>query len=113
MIDFSYQEDIPVISNPLDLVLEQLDMLLDTSYGDVLGASGYGNDFDTFLYEMNQSNFSIQSHIENVIRKNVNLHGCSLSINVNLFAGIQRDIILVQIMIAYSGSSYIRTFKIE
>lgn len=113
MNDFNYQENGTILTRPIDLVLEQLDMLLSTRKCTVLGDPDYGQDFEKFLYETNLTNSSIRQYIYDTITKNVDLMGIMLEVNVDLLEGTQRDIILVNIYLKTDDMMYNKTFKIE
>lgn len=113
MIDFNYQDDGTILYQDIDLLMEQLDMLLSTNKCDVLGDENYGQDFEKFLYEMHQSNASIQKYIYDTIDYNIDRRGIPMQVNVDLLPGSERDIILVGITFEYNGSAVTRTFKIE
>lgn len=113
MIDFNYNDNGTILQNKVDLVLEQLDMLLSTHKCTVLGDPDYGQDFEKFLYELNQSNATIQEYIQRTITNNVDLMGMQLEVAVEIMEGTIRDIILVNIVIINNGVMYNRVFKIE
>ena len=113
MRDFNYNDDGIVLTSNIDIVLEQLDMLLCTHKCTVLGDPDYGHDFEKFLYELNQSNASIQAYIESTIRNNVDLMGVTMNVGVDIIPGTRRDIILVNIALFSGNRMYNRAFKIE
>lgn len=113
MIDFNYNDDGTILDSPIDLVMEQLDMLLCTHKCEVFGDPNYGHDFEKFLYEFNQTNASIKTYIEKTIRDNIDLMGIQMDVGVDILQGTQRDIILVNIVLMYGGDIYNRVFKIE
>lgn len=113
MTDFNYNDDGIVLENKVDLVLEQLDMLLSTHKCAVLGDPDYGQDFEKFLYELNQTNATIRDYITKTITNNIDLMGMGLEVSVEIMEGTMRDIILVNIIIINNGMMYNRVFKIE
>lgn len=113
MIDFCNTTDAVVLNYELDLILQQLDMLFDTSYKEVLGELYYGTDFDKFLYDLNYSNYQIQQYISNAVANNVYSFDYNISVDVKLLDGTQNDIILVTINISKNGKIYEQTYKIR
>lgn len=113
MIDFNYNDDGIILDHKVDLVLEQLDMLLSTHKCAVLGDPDYGQDFEKFLYELNQTNASIQEYITKTVVNNIDLMGMDLEVSVEILEGTIRDIILVNIILMHNGMMYNRVFKIE
>ena len=94
MIDFNYNDDGIILDHKVDLVLEQLDMLLSTHKCAVLGDPDYGQDFEKFLYELNQTNASMQEYITKTIINNIDLMGMGLEVSVEILEGTIRDITL-------------------
>lgn len=84
MVDFCNTTDSPILNYELDLILQQIDMLFDTSHKEVLGELTYGSDFDKFLWELNHSNYYIQDYIYKTILRNVELFDYELSVDVKL-----------------------------
>ena len=71
MIDFSNNTTKTILDETADLVLQQIDLLLDTDKGEVLGEQDFGTDYDKFLYEINVGNNYIIDYIERNIENNV------------------------------------------
>lgn len=113
MIDFCLTTDAPILEHDVDLVLQQIDMLFDTDYHDVLGDDLYGSDYRKFLYNLTISNAAIEDYTLNNINKNVDLMGFTVSAEVNILLGELNDIILVTIELRKEGDIYEKTYKIS
>ena len=113
MIDFCNTNDAVVLDYELDLVLQQIDMLFDTNYKEVLGELEYGTDFEKFLYDINISNYQIEQHIQNSIIQNIDTLGFNIDTKVSLLNGTQNDIIIVTINISKDGKIYEQKYRIR
>lgn len=113
MIDFSRVTSTPTIENAAEFVLQQIDILLDTDKGEVLGEPRFGSDYDKFLYELNISNTYIENYIYNNITENVDLMGWELGVHVDLMIGTKTDIILVEISVSKNNDVFSKVYKID
>lgn len=113
MKDFCLNSDNVTLNNERDLILQQIDMLFDTDYNEVLGEYTYGTDFRQFLWDMQKSNDDISSYTRSVISANVDLMGWSLDVETTLLHGTENDIILVSITISKNLSNYEKTYMIK
>lgn len=113
MIDFSRVTSTTTIENTAEFVLQQIDILLDTDKGEVLGEPRFGSDYDKFLYELNISNTYIENYIYNNITENVDLMGWELSVHVDLMVGAKTDIILVEISVSKNNDVFSKVYKID
>lgn len=112
MIDFCLTTDAPILEHDVDMVLQQIDMLFDTDYHDVLGDDVYGSDYRKFLYDITLSNAAVREYTYNNIMENVDLMGYSLDVEVNIMLGELNDIILVTVSLSKAGSAYEKTYNI-
>lgn len=112
-MDFSRTTNNVILNTEAELIIQQIDILLDTDKGEVLGEPSYGSDYDKFLHELNVGNEYIQDYIYNHITENVDLFGWELTIEVQLMMGTTNDIILVGIDISNEQESYTKVYKID
>ena len=113
MIDFSNNTTKTILDETADLVLQQIDLLLDTDKGEVLGEQDFGTDYDKFLYEINVGNNYIRDYIERNIENNVDLLGWQLDVQVETMMGTLNDIILVNIELSKDQDVYSKVYKID
>ena len=113
MIDLNYTTSSTTLHTDLDLVLQQLDMFLNTDKKEVLGDPDYGNDYDTLLYEMDYTNTQIERYIYSTITSAIDLMGFEMGVHVTLCQGTERDIMLVEIDLRRDDIDYAYTFKIS
>lgn len=113
MIDLSLDTNDVVKQSDVDNVLQQIEMLFDTSPYEVIGDVNYGSDFEKFLWNLNASNYDIERYIISKIQSNVDLLGFSVDVEVSLLDGTEGDIILADIMVSRDGTTYAKRYKID
>lgn len=113
MIDLSLDTDTVVKTTDLDNVIQQIEMLFDTSPFEVIGEPNYGSDFEKFLWNLNSSNYDIENYILSRIQNEVELLGFSVEVSVGIMEGTENDIILADITISRDGNSYAKTYRIS
>lgn len=113
MIDYCNNTSNTVLEYEVDLIMQQIEILLDTNEGEVLGGESFGSDYDKFIHELNISNSYIEDYIKSDIESNIELFGWDLQVKVDLLVGEQNDIILVTISFTKDGETYERTYKID
>lgn len=113
MIDLSLDTDTVVKTTDLDNVIQQIEMLFDTSPFEVIGEPNYGSDFEKFLWNLNSSNYDIENYISSKIQNEVELLGFSVEVSVGIMEGTENDIILADITISRDGNSYAKTYRIS
>lgn len=113
MIDLSLDTDTVAKTTDLDNVIQQIEMLFDTSPFEVIGEPNYGSDFEKFLWNLNSSNYDIENYISSKIQNEVELLGFSVEVSVGIMEGTENDIILADITISRDGNSYAKTYRIS
>ncbi len=113
MVDLSIDTDSVVKTKDLENVMQQIEMLFDTSPFEVIGEPMFGSDFERFLWDLTVSNYDIARYIETTIRANVDLLDYDVSVDVSLMNGTENDIILADITIGNNGENYTKTYRIN
>lgn len=101
-----------VINKDEEIIKQQIDILFDTKFRELLGQANYGNNFETFLYNMNISNDAIAYHIENEL-VNINLFGYEPEVSVNILEGTLNDIIIVKVDFRRKGQYFEKTYVLK
>lgn len=112
MIDLSLDTNTVVKTSDLDNVMQQIEMLFDTSPFELIGEPSYGSDFEKFLWNLNASNYDIENYIRSRIQSSVDLLGFNVDVAVGILEGTENDIILADITISRNGYNYSKTYKI-
>jgi phage baseplate assembly protein W len=113
MIDFCDTTGAVILDQEVDLIIQQIEILFDTRNGDVLGEYDYGTRFDTYLFNPNIGNRTIESEVKSYIMQNVELFGWTLDISVEFLAGTQNDILLMKIEFSKNSDVYYKIYKVS
>lgn len=111
-MDLSIQDSKYIIEQDADYVLQQIDILFDTTPTEVLGSELFGTRYEDFLYNLGISNEGVKSQIESDL-STLDLRGFTYKVDVQLFVGTEHDIALVQIYLSKNGQTYTRNYKIN
>lgn len=112
MIDFNLNIGDPIAFKDIDIVLQQIDLLFDTTVKDVLGDEHFGSQYDKYLYELNISNDGLRQKVMYDLSK-LDLQGFSPSVEVYFLEGSERDIAMIDITLSKDYENYNRTYKIS
>ena len=114
MIDFNISHDVNkvVLGSPVDILLQQVDLLFDTDKYAVLGDPDFGSNYDRYLYTLGFSNASLEAKIMSDLYK-LDLMGFTPSVEVQLFDGTERDIALIDITFTGSYEKHNKTYVIK
>ncbi len=112
MIDLCNTTDAVVLENDIDLVLQQIEILFDTSPGDVLGDYNFGTRFEDYLFDTSLGNHTVASQISSIIRNNVDLMGWDLTVEVDFLAGSDNDILMFRITVSKEVESYSKIYSV-
>lgn len=112
MIDFNISSGDPLKTNDVSLLLQQIDILFDTSPRDVLGSPDFGTTYDDYLYRLKLSGDNIKSQVMSDLNS-LDLLGFTPSVDVQLLVGTERDIALVDIVLEREDEKYRKIYKIK
>jgi len=113
MIDFCATEDEIQLTEEVDLILQQIDMLFSTTPTDVIGEPKYGSEYETFIWDLSYPTSVIKEYAENQLAQNVEFFGNSYSVNVSILKGEFNDIILLEVNVYVNGQQYQKIYKVE
>ena len=113
MIDFCESTGAVILNEEVDLIIQQIEILFDTRNGDVLGEYNYGTRFDTYLFNPNIGNHTIESEVTNYIMQNVELFGWHVRVDVEFLAGTQNDIMLMKVEFSKDSDVYHKIYKVS
>ena len=112
MIDFNLTYGDPIVFKDIDIVLQQIDLLFDTTCKDILGDERFGSQYDKYLYELNVSNDSLRQKVMSDLNQ-LDLQGFSPDVEVYFLEGTERDIAMIDITLSKDYENYNRTYKIS
>lgn len=98
--DPGYNPNIIEVVDEVLILLGQIEMLLFTRKGDVLGAPTMGIDLEDMIYSLTVSAGVIETAIYNQIQNYCTLaNKYKVDVNVRFFKGTERDIAVVDILV--------------
>lgn len=112
MIDFNINNGNAVVINDIELVLQQIDLLFDTSPREVFENSNFGSRYDHYLYKLNLSNNELRRLVVSDL-DSLDLCGFDYEVNVHLLQGTEQDIALIEIILTKENEKYERIYKIS
>lgn len=113
MVDFCLDEKAVCLNQNADLIMQQIDILFDTTPKEVLGSPEFGSDYEQFIWDMTASENTIKNYIETSITNNIDLLGFRLEVMVEIYYGTRNDIILVAIVLQDNDNIYKKIYTIE
>jgi len=111
MVDFNLQEGEPTINDDVECLKQQIDILFDTSPGDLLGDLGYGTNYEYYLYELKLSPAALKERMEDDLYS-LDLLGFTPQVQVFLMQGTERDIAVIQVDLYRNTEHHTKTYKI-
>lgn len=111
-MDFNINDGKSILSNEVELIIQQIDILFDTSPKEILGSVDFGTEYDRYLYDLQISSESLKSRIYTDIYS-INLYGFTPKVEVYMFQGTERDIALIDIELTKNNNTYRKTYKIS
>ena len=112
MIDFSLNTIVPIITNDVDLILQQIELLFDTNPGEVLGHPEFGSKYDKYLWDLKLTNYELETAIRGDLN-NLEMLGFSHDVEVLLLQGTEEDIALIKITLSRDDENYEKIYKIR
>lgn len=114
MVDFSmYQKSGSATLNlEVDLLIQQVDILFDTTPTEVLGDERFGTRYDDYLYDTRLSADNLKTIVEQDLSK-INLMGWNYDVEVYLLQGTEQDIAIINITFTKGIETVQKTYKIS
>lgn len=113
MVDFCNTEDAPILEMDVDLVIQEIEMILDTNHGELLGDYYFGSDYDQFLYDLKVSSSYIEQYTRNRLESICSALGFNLDVIVSIHGGELSDIILVKVNLIKDGIMWQKIYNIS
>lgn len=104
-----------IIDNPVDAAIQELDLLLGTDLGELLGEQSFGANLEQYLWTLTPNVNEVKKYIQKKI--NNYTYWCkelNITIDVNTVQGTVRDIYEIQIKLeipAEFGGGTVKTKK--
>lgn len=111
MIDLAFDNRI-ILTNELDLALQEIDILFNTENTELIGDINYGVNFDQFLWILTPTTTELEKYIYDKLRTLYYLNTFEYNVTVDFEPGEIRSIYHVKIDI-YIGANQVLTKEYE
>lgn len=111
-MDFNIKEGKSMITNDIELILQQIDILFDTSPRELLGFVDYGTEYDRYLYDLKVSNEGLKTKIYSDLNS-LDLKGFVPNVEIYMLQGSERDIALINIELSNDYNTFSKTYNIS
>lgn len=111
MIDLALSSNV-FIDSAFDAALQELDIILNTRYTELIGYPKFGTDFEQFLWHLNPEVNTIKEYISEKIEDTLFLKEFKTDVNVELLKGEYRMIYDIIINV-YDSKNNVATRKYQ
>lgn len=111
MTDLNLIKGAPTIDRHIDLIKQQLDVLFNSTPGDLHGDTSFGTTYEYYLYDLKLSAEQIEGRALEDIRS-LQLFGYTPTVHASLYMGSERDILLIEIQLSREDGDYKINYKI-
>ena len=111
MIDFNLNEGEPAINDDVACLIQQIDILFDSTPGDLIGDIGYGTDYERCLYDFKFNAAALEERMLDDLYS-LDLLGFNPTVNVYLMQGSERDIAVIDVHLKRNSEEYSKSYKI-
>ena len=112
MVDFSLKRGSASCKSDIDLILQQIDILFDTTPTEVFGEEEYGTTYDRYLHQLKISNEALKQEVLSDLG-NIQLFGYMPTVDIYLIQGTEDDIALIDINLSRDDETYNKTYRIS
>lgn len=112
MIDLAIDSRV-FITTKLDEAVQELDMIFNTTNGELIGYSTFGTNFEQFLWQTNDASNMLQTYIYDKIKESFFLKDMLTEVNVSTLDGEIRRIYLVKISVSDGTDTQNRTYQVR
>lgn len=112
MIDFNLKEGEPTINDDVTCLIQQIDILFDTTQGELLGDITYGTDYEYLLYDLKLNEDTIKEQMMNDLLS-LDLLGYTPHVDLYFMKGTERDICIVQVDLYKHAQKFTKIYKIS
>ena len=112
MIDLAIDSRV-FITSKLDEAVQELDMIFNTTNGELIGYSSFGTTFEQFLWQINDASNMLQTYIYDKIKDSFFLRDMLTEVNVTTMEGEMRRIYVVKISVSDGTNTQNRTYQLR
>lgn len=97
MIDLNLNDESTILIDNIDIYLQEIDILFNTNYTDVLGSPTIGSNFENYLFDLTVSASEIEDAVVSVLSDCISYDKFDTSVAVDIIKGTEGDIIFLSI----------------
>lgn len=112
MKDFCLTNNSVFVSDEIESIIQQIDILFDTQKDEVYGED-YGSNFYDLLWDMSISANDVSDYTESVIYGSVDLRGWRVNVSTDIIQGTINDIFLVKVILSKYDEKIEKIYRIE
>ena len=112
MIDLAIDSRV-FITSKLDEAVQELDMIFNTTNGELIGYSAFATNFEQFLWQINDASNMLQTYIYDKIKDSFFLRDMLTEVNVTTMEGEMRRIYVVKISVSDGTNTQNRTYQLR
>lgn len=112
MKDFCLTNNSVFISDEIESIIQQIDLLFDTQKNEVYGED-YGSSFYDLLWDMSISANDVSDYTESIIYGSVDLRGWTVNVSTDIIQGTINDIFLVKVILSKYEEKIEKIYRIE
>lgn len=102
----------PTLTEDIDILKQEIEILFETRPGDLLGEANYGTDYSKNLYVLRQGNETLKSQMTNDLNQ-LELFDFVPTIEVSMMQGSERDIALIKVDLIREDEKYTQLYNIS
>lgn len=112
MIDLAIDTRV-FLNTTLDVAIQELDMIFNTSNGELIGYPEYGTNFEQFLWQLNDATDKLREYIYEKIRDSYFLKDMLVDVDINTIEGEMRKIYVVKIIVGDGKNAQQRVYQLR
>ena len=112
MIDLAIDSRV-FITSKLDEAVQELDMIFNTTNGELIGYSSFGTNLEQFLWQINDASNMLQTYFYDKIKDSFFLRDMLTEVNVTTMEGEMRRIYVVKISVSDGTNTQNRTYQLR
>lgn len=112
MTDLNLEKGSPLLTDDIDILKQEINILFDTRPGDLIGAIDYGTDYEKDLYQLNMSPNTLSDQMRSDLQQ-LELFDYNVSVDTKLAMGTERDIALIQVNLTKDDVEYTLNYNIS
>lgn len=111
VFDLNLSPGKPVLNKDIEYLKQEIDILFDSTPGDLHGDIEYGTDYEYLLFELKLDETQLRARVLRDVRE-MDLRGFEPEVEVYLMEGTKRDIAIIDITLSRNYERYTKQYRI-